>query len=82
MAHFYLTTQLLSLLEENQLSRIVNVSSIAHRIIFWQGMQLDTLNDESKYSKELAYGRSKTANILFTRELAKRLEAKGVDVRA
>lgn len=43
-------------------------------------MQLDTLNDESNYQKELAYGRSKAANILFTRELAKRLEAKGVEV--
>jgi NAD(P)-dependent dehydrogenase (short-subunit alcohol dehydrogenase family) len=71
----------LPILEENQPSRIVNVSSLAHRFIFWNGMQLKTLNDESKYQKELAYGRSKAANILFTRELTKRLEARGVEVR-
>ncbi|CAO3682998.1 unnamed protein product [Umbelopsis vinacea] len=79
LAHFYLTTQLLPILEENQPSRIVNVSSLAHQYIFWNGFKLDSLNDESKYQKEMAYGRSKAANILFTRELAKRLEARAVE---
>ncbi|GAB5587331.1 hypothetical protein Unana1_02231 [Umbelopsis nana] len=79
LAHFYLTTQLLPILEKSHPSRVVNVSSLGHRFIYFRGMQLDTLNDESNYQKELAYGRSKAANILFTRELAKRLEAKGIE---
>ncbi|CAO3678968.1 unnamed protein product [Umbelopsis vinacea] len=38
----------------------------------------NSLNDESKYSPFFAYGRSKAANILFTRELTQRLEAQGI----
>lgn len=80
LAPFYLTTQLLPILEQSQPSRIVNVSSMAHKAIYFHGLSLDKLNDKSKYNENIAYGRSKTCNILFTRELSDRLEKKGVKV--
>jgi NAD(P)-dependent dehydrogenase (short-subunit alcohol dehydrogenase family) len=80
LAPFYLTTQLLPILEQSQPSRIVNVSSMAHKAIYFHGLSLDKLNDKSKYNEHIAYGRSKTCNILFTRELSDRLEKKGVKV--
>jgi retinol dehydrogenase 12 len=73
--------QLLPVLEESQPSRIVNVSSWGHNIIYFHGLDLETMNDESKYTAFVSYGRSKAANILFTRELSQRLEQKGVKVR-
>ncbi|KAH8551821.1 hypothetical protein BGW37DRAFT_455754 [Umbelopsis sp. PMI_123] len=78
LAHFYLTTQLLPVLEQSQPSRIVNVSSMAHKNTIFRGFTLDNLNDESKYSPNLNYALTKTANILFSRELSQRLEKKGV----
>jgi len=70
LAPYVLTTKLLDHLTDD--SRIVTTASAAH-----QGAQLDltrvrTLND---YSATWAYGHSKLANILFTTELAERLEA-------
>lgn len=60
-------------------SRIVNVSSTAHN----RG-QINTtdLNSEKSYDAGAAYNQSKLANILFTRELAKRLNKTGVVVNA
>ena len=80
LAPFYLTTQLLPILEKSQPSRVVNVASMAHYLIYFHGLTLDILNDKSKYNADRAYSRSKTCNILFTRELAQRLKAKGVEV--
>ncbi|KAI8578695.1 hypothetical protein K450DRAFT_246083 [Umbelopsis ramanniana AG] len=78
LAHFYLTTQLLPILEQSQPSRIVNVSSSAHKMLLFHGFTLDTLNEKSKYSPSVAYARTKTCNVLFTRELDQRLQKKGV----
>lgn len=78
VAHYYLTQLLLPLLEKSAPSRVVNVSSIAHRIPFKQ-LNLETISDPATYSKLIHYTKSKTCNILFTRELTKRLEAKGVN---
>ena len=75
--HFLLTNLLIDLLKSSQPSRIVVVSSSAH----WQttsSFKFDNINSEKYYSKWDAYGQSKLANILFTRELAKRLEGTGV----
>ncbi len=72
LAPFLLTKLLLDRLNEAREGRIVNVSSMAHR-----GVTLDfaDLNwEDRKYSSLQAYGASKLANILFTRELARRLE--------
>jgi NAD(P)-dependent dehydrogenase (short-subunit alcohol dehydrogenase family) len=77
VGHFYLTLRLLPILEKSQPSRIVNVSSEAHRMA--SASDFDDISNPSKYSRLKAYGRSKLANILFSNELSKRLEARGVD---
>lgn len=77
--HFALTGQLLDLLAATPGSRVVNVASIAHR----NGkINLDDLHFRQRgYSPWAAYGQSKLANLLFTLELQKRLDAAGLDVR-
>jgi retinol dehydrogenase-12 len=83
LGHFRLTTQLLPVLKStanstSSESRIVMVSSMAHRHPYAGGIMFDGLNDEKKYNRMKAYGQSKLANILFTKELAKRLQDEGV----
>lgn len=80
LAYFLLTKLLRDLLERSAPSRIVNVSSEAHR----QGkLDFDNLMFERRpYGGFAAYGTSKLANILFTRELAKKLEGTGVTANA
>ena len=77
LGHFALTAKLMPLLLAAPTSRIVNVSSLAHR----QGVvDLDALDfDGSNYSRWRAYGRSKLANLLFTYETQRRLDRGGVD---
>lgn len=80
LAYFLLTQELLPLLRSSAPSRVVNVSSDAHR-----GTRLDSADlqfERSPYRPGLAYGRSKLMNILFTRELARRLEGTGITVNA
>ncbi|XP_060655622.1 retinol dehydrogenase 14-like isoform X1 [Drosophila nasuta] len=79
MGHFLLTNLLLDLLNKSSPSRIVNVSALAH---VNGTINFDDLNSEKSYSPRKAYGQSKLANILFTRELAKRLEGTNVTVNA
>ncbi|XP_034107861.2 retinol dehydrogenase 14-like isoform X2 [Drosophila albomicans] len=79
MGHFLLTNLLLDLLKKSSPSRIVNVSALAH---VDGSINFDDLNSEKSYSPRKAYGQSKLANILFTRELAKRLEGTNVTVNA
>ncbi|XP_018328901.1 retinol dehydrogenase 12-like [Agrilus planipennis] len=79
MGHFLLTNLLLDQLKKAAPSRIVNVSSIAHK----RGkINKEDLNSNEKYDPGGAYAQSKLANILFTKELAKRLEGTGVTVYA
>lgn len=61
-------------------ARIVNVSSMAHNFV--RGMAWDDLQAKRKFSINAVYGQSKLANILFTRELARRLAADGIVVNA
>ncbi len=72
LGHYALTGHLLPLLLATDGSRIVTVSSLAHRA---GRMQWDDLQGERRYRKWLAYGQSKLANLLFTFELQRRLEA-------
>jgi NAD(P)-dependent dehydrogenase (short-subunit alcohol dehydrogenase family) len=78
--HFYLTALLFKTLKDTPKSRIVNVSSIAHR---FGKMDFDNLLYEKpkSYNKALAYSRSKLENLLFTYELARRVEEKGYDTK-
>ncbi len=75
LGHFALTMLLLDRLQETDESRIVNVSSVAHKI----KSKLDpaTMMSGEKYDRIAAYGRSKLANLLFTYELQRRLAATG-----
>ena len=77
---FLLTQLLLHRLRDSAPSRIVNVSSVGHR--FARGMNWDDLQAERGYDSAFAYGQSKLANILFTRELARRLPATEVTANA
>jgi len=72
LAPFLLTRELTGELKANAPSRVVTVASIAHRRI--PGLDFDDLMSEKKYEAFDAYSKSKLANILFTRSLARRLE--------
>lgn len=73
---FLLTNLLLDLLRRGENARIVTVSSVAHR--FNGGFKLDELSKPKSYSGWGAYGASKLANILFSKELAERLLDDGI----
>lgn len=75
LAYFLLTNLLLDLLIASAPSRVVNVSSGAH---FGGGLRLDKVQNPPRYNSWRAYQESKLANVLFTYELARRLEGSGV----
>jgi NAD(P)-dependent dehydrogenase (short-subunit alcohol dehydrogenase family) len=77
LGYFLLTQRLLGRLRASAPARIVNVASDAHR---FGALDFADLQSERSYRSMRVYGRSKTANILFTRELARRLEGTGVTV--
>lgn len=78
LGHQLLTELLLDRLIECAPARIVNVASIAHRLS--GGLRFADLNSEHGYHGTAVYNDSKLANVLFTRELARRLEGTGVTV--
>ena len=73
IGHFLLVTGLLDTLTAD--GRVVMLSSSAHQQAYSQGIRLDDLDAAKCYSSWGAYGQSKLANLLFARELAKRLPA-------
>jgi NAD(P)-dependent dehydrogenase (short-subunit alcohol dehydrogenase family) len=75
MGYFVLTQALLGRLKESAPARIVNTASGAH---FGHRIDFADLQMARGYRPRTAYGRSKLANILFTRELAHRLAGTGV----
>ncbi len=77
LGYFTLTNLLLDRLEQSAPARIVNVASNAHR---FGSLDIDDLQSEKSFGSMKSYGRSKSANILFTVELARRLEGKNVTV--
>jgi NAD(P)-dependent dehydrogenase (short-subunit alcohol dehydrogenase family) len=79
LAPFLLTNLQLDLLKVSAPSRIINVSSVGH----YNGhIHFDDLNLEKEYGGWKAYGQSKLALVLFTHELAKKLQGTGVTVNA
>ena len=74
---FLLTNLLLDRVRASAPARIVNVASTAHNSAR-KGMPFDDLQSERRYRGMRVYGQSKLANILFTLELARRLEGSGV----
>lgn len=85
LGHFLLTNLLLDKMKMSARDtgiegRIVNLSSIAHRHPYPEGIRFDGINDESRYSSRLAYGQSKLANILHVKELSRRLKNEGANI--
>lgn len=79
LAPFVLTNHLLDIIQSSAPARIVNVASGSH----WQStMDFDDLGFKRGYFGMNAYARSKLANILFTYELARRLQGSRVTVNA
>ncbi|GBM12755.1 Retinol dehydrogenase 11 [Araneus ventricosus] len=75
LGHFLLTNLLLDRIKESSPARVINVSSEAYT---FGKVSLSDINMERGYNPIWAYGQSKLANILFTRELARRLEGTSV----
>jgi retinol dehydrogenase 14 len=71
LAYFLLTDELIDLLKASAPARIINVSSDYHNL---GQIDFDDIQLSKGYSGGRAYGQSKLANVLFTYELARRLE--------
>lgn len=79
LGHFLLTNLLLDTIKASAPARIINVSSLAHT---FGKINCDDIQSEKSYARWTAYGQSKLANILFSRELAKRLKGTNVNVNS
>ena len=80
LGYFLLTTLLLDLLKDSAPARIINVSSSSHYSA--RNFRLEDLPDPAGKPGYRAYGRSKLCNVLFTYELARRIQDSGVTVNA
>lgn len=75
LAYFVFTQRLMPGLKRADRAQVINVASIAHRRA---RLDFDDLQLARRYNGWTAYQRSKLCNILFTRELARRLEGTGM----
>lgn len=80
LGHFALTGLLLPALVARPRSRVVNVSSMAHRMS--GRLDLDYLTNGHRHKPWTSYSQSKLANLLFTAEFQRRLDAAGVPMLA
>ncbi|MBL7501160.1 SDR family oxidoreductase [Frankia sp. CNm7] len=80
LGHYALTRRLLSHLRRDPICRVINVSSIGHR--FSRGIRWDDLAFERRWTPVEAYTHAKLAQVLFTRELARRHGPDGVIAHA
>ena len=81
LGHFLLTELLRDRLVASAPSRVIVVASDAHKSAR-RGLDFDDLQSERTYRSFGVYGKSKLANILFARELARRLAGTGVTVNS
>ncbi|XP_040916544.1 retinol dehydrogenase 12 [Toxotes jaculatrix] len=79
LGHFLLTSLLIGLLKRSSPARIIVVSSLAHNF-GW--VRFHDLHSQGSYNSGLAYCQSKLANVLFARELARRLKGTNVTVNS
>lgn len=87
LGHFVLTNLLLdkmveSAKESGMEGRIVNVASCLHTWVGNGGIEFEKLNDKQSFVESINYARSKLANILHAKELARRLKEAGAYVTA
>jgi len=76
VAYFMLTNLLIDMLRASAPSRIVNIASTAHSS---GTLDFDDLQSEHNYKGWKTYANTKLANVVFTYELARRLEGSGID---
>jgi NAD(P)-dependent dehydrogenase (short-subunit alcohol dehydrogenase family) len=79
MSYFLLTNLLLETLKASGNARVVNVSSDAHRI---GALNFEDLQARNGFNSMRVYGQSKLMNVLFSNELARRLQGTGVTSNA
>ncbi|MDP2343929.1 MAG: SDR family oxidoreductase [Deltaproteobacteria bacterium] len=77
LGYFVFTDELLDLVKLSAPARVVNVASDAHQVAR-KGINFDDLQRKQGYSGVTVYGETKLMNILYTRELARRLSGSGV----
>jgi len=80
LGHFLLTNLLLDRIKQAPEGRILILSSIGH--MFSPQLDLNTINNPENFTSYLNYSKSKLANILFTKALAKRLQGTNVTANA
>lgn len=80
LGYFFLTNLLLDTLKASAPARIVNVASDAHRMA--KGIDFDDIRERKRFRGLRAYAESKLANLMFTFELARRMEGTGVTSNA
>lgn len=80
LGHFLLTKELLSILEKTSESRIIVLSSLAHR---WgkKKINFENINLTGEYDKINAYSQSKLSNLMFAMELNERLTGKNSNIK-
>lgn len=79
LGHFALTQALMPLLRGRPDARVVTVTSGAQ---YFGRIDYDDLQGERRYDRWKAYGQSKLANVMFARELQRRLDAEDAGVRS
>jgi NAD(P)-dependent dehydrogenase (short-subunit alcohol dehydrogenase family) len=79
LSHFLLTALLIDVIKASAPSRIINVSSSAHRL---GHIDFEDLMSQRRYKAMGAYCQAKLADLLFTYELARRLSGSGVTANA
>ena len=84
LGHFYLTHLLWPLIKKAEEPRIINLSSLGHQgtgLIFKDNTTIDFTDmnfKNQKYRWDIAYSRSKMANVLFTRQLQAKMDQAGI----
>ncbi|KAJ3111773.1 hypothetical protein HDU96_005363 [Phlyctochytrium bullatum] len=82
--HYYLTRLLMPIIEKTSITasdasvRIVNLSSMGHTLAKPVGIDFEGYNKKEEYSPWAGYGQAKLANILFTKELQRRFDERGL----
>ncbi|MEE9116413.1 MAG: SDR family oxidoreductase, partial [Thermoplasmata archaeon] len=79
LSHFLLTNLLLDVVKSSAPARIINTSSGLHKRA---KIDFDNLQAEKSYKHMRVYGQTKLENVLFTKELARRLDGTGVTVNS
>ncbi|GLV34203.1 uncharacterized protein CBL_00133 [Carabus blaptoides fortunei] len=81
LGHFLLTMLLLPTIFKSAPARIINVSSVAHKLPYY-GRKIhfeDIHYEKRRYRINSSYGQSKLANVMFTKELARRLKEANIE---